>query len=72
MVGIGSAAIVLKDAGDQETFTKVKQLLTDLAADPANGIAAVLDKKAIDEMGGSPRGSLLGGYETRAFPSGRR
>jgi predicted AlkP superfamily pyrophosphatase or phosphodiesterase len=49
----GSAAIVLHDAGDQETLTKVEQLLTDLAADPANGIASVLDRKTIETMGGS-------------------
>jgi predicted AlkP superfamily pyrophosphatase or phosphodiesterase len=53
----GSAAIVLKDAADQETLTKVAQLLKDLAADPANGIAAVLDAKAMAAMGGSPRAS---------------
>ena len=54
----GSAAIVLKDAGDQDTVKKVEQLLKDLAADPANGIAAILDKKAIMDLGGSPRASF--------------
>jgi predicted AlkP superfamily pyrophosphatase or phosphodiesterase len=54
----GSAAIVLKDADDRETLTKVKNLLTELAADPANGIAGILDRKAIDEMGGSPRAAF--------------
>ena len=54
----GSAAIVLKDANDQETLTKVKDLLTELAADPANGIAAILDRKAIEQMGGSPRAAF--------------
>jgi predicted AlkP superfamily pyrophosphatase or phosphodiesterase len=77
----GSAAIVLNEANDQETLTNVKRLLTGLAADPANGIAAILDRKAIDEMGGSPRaafwvdmrpgfsiGSALTGPLTREIP----
>lgn len=50
----GSAAIMLKDAGDTATATKVEHLLRTLAADPANGIAAILDRARIAEMGGAP------------------
>lgn len=49
----GSAAIVLKEAGDQAAEAKTGQLLKELAADPANGIAAVLDRQAVARMGGS-------------------
>ena len=76
----GSAAIVLHDSNDQATITAVRKLLDELAADPANGIAAVLDRKEIAEMGGSPRavfwvdmkpgftvGSAMSGPLTRAL-----
>jgi hypothetical protein len=77
----GSAAIVLRDPNDQETLGVLRKLLDELAADPANGIASVLDKKAIEELGGSPRaafwvdmkpgfsiGSAISGPLTRAVP----
>jgi predicted AlkP superfamily pyrophosphatase or phosphodiesterase len=50
----GSAAILLKDPKDQPTRAKVEQLLRRLAANPANGIAQILDQKAITAMGGNP------------------
>jgi len=50
----GSAAILLKDPLDQATRVKVERLLRDLAADPANGISAILDRPAIAAMGGNP------------------
>jgi hypothetical protein len=50
----GSAAILLKDPKDQATRVKVEQLLRRLAADPSNGIAAILDRQAIAVMGGNP------------------
>lgn len=50
----GSAAILLKDPKDQATHAKVEQLLQRLAADPANGIARILDRKTIVAMGGNP------------------
>jgi predicted AlkP superfamily pyrophosphatase or phosphodiesterase len=54
----GSASIILKDPKDEATRGKVEQLLRDLAADPANGIAQVLDAKAIAELGGSPEAAF--------------
>ncbi len=50
----GSAAILLKDPKDEATRAKVEQLLRRLAANPANGIAGILDRKAIAAMGGNP------------------
>ena len=49
----GSAAVMLKDANDNATRTKVEQLLQKLASDPANGIAGVMDRKAIAALGGT-------------------
>jgi len=49
----GSAAIMLKDTADRATAAKVEQFLRTLAADPANGIAAILDPAKIAEMGGT-------------------
>ena len=50
----GSAAIMLKNADDKAVAAKVEQLLRTLAADPANGIAAILDRAQIAAMGGAP------------------
>jgi hypothetical protein len=50
----GSAAIVMKNTGDADARTKVKALLDTLAADPENGIAAVLNENEIREMGAMP------------------
>ena len=54
----GSAAILLKDPKDQATRAKVEQLLRRLAADPANGIAGILDRTAIAAMGGNPEAAF--------------
>ena len=50
----GSAAIVLKNPNDADARAKVKALLDGLAADPANGVAAILDENAIRTAGGAP------------------
>jgi len=54
----GSAAILLKDPRDEATRAKVERLLRDLAANPSNGIAAILDRKAIAAMGGNPQAAF--------------
>ena len=51
----GSAAIVLNNPNDAAARDRVKAFLDGLAADPANGIASVLDADAIAKMGGAPR-----------------
>lgn len=55
----GSAAIVLRDPKDESTRVKVKALLQSLAADPQNGIAQILDEKAIAELGGTPAAAFF-------------
>jgi len=48
----GSAAVMLAHPDDVALKAKVKALLDKLAADPANGIAAVIDRAAIAKAGG--------------------
>ena len=55
----GLAAIVLHDPSDQPTVEAVRMLLHTLAADPANGIAAVLERPAIEKLGGFPNASFV-------------
>jgi Type I phosphodiesterase / nucleotide pyrophosphatase len=55
----GSAAIVLKDPGDQATLREVQGLLGKLAADPANGIDQVLDAEELHKRGGYPNASFF-------------
>ncbi len=50
----GSAAIMLKNPADKAVATKVEHLLRTLASDPANGIAAILDREQVAAMGGAP------------------
>lgn len=50
----GSAAIVLKNDRDESARVKLRTLLTNLASDPDNGIAAILDRQAISKFGGAP------------------
>ena len=57
----GSAAIVLKDPGDQATRTKVRETLASLAADPAHGIDRVLEADLLHARGGFPTASFLVG-----------
>jgi predicted AlkP superfamily pyrophosphatase or phosphodiesterase len=47
----GMAAIMLHDPSDHATEQKVKAMLDSLAADPANGIAEILDRDAIRKRG---------------------
>jgi predicted AlkP superfamily pyrophosphatase or phosphodiesterase len=50
----GSAAVILKDPKDTATRAKVGELLHRLAADPANGIAQILEPAQIKAFGGRP------------------
>lgn len=50
----GSAAIVLRDPSNAEVRAKVVSLLKNLAGNPANGIAEILDRPAIERLGGAP------------------
>lgn len=68
----GSAAIVLRDPADAALRAKVEALLRSLQADPALGIAAVLDHDAVAAKGGSERAEwfvvFAPGYEMAARP----
>ena len=54
----GSAAILLKDPQNEAIRAQTEQLLHRLAADPANGIAHILDRKSIAAMGGNPQAAF--------------
>jgi predicted AlkP superfamily pyrophosphatase or phosphodiesterase len=55
----GMAAVMLHDANDAESVRQVGALLGTLAADPENGIAAVLDREEIKRRGGFPDAAFL-------------
>ena len=71
----GSAAIVLKHPDDEEARRRTRAVLDQLAADPANGIAAILDRAAIAQLGGTPRADfwvdLQSGVAVSGLLSGR-
>jgi predicted AlkP superfamily pyrophosphatase or phosphodiesterase len=52
-------AIMLHDAADGAVKQKVRALLQKLAADPANGIEAVLDAAQVAAAGGAPEASFV-------------
>ena len=58
----GSAAIVLARPGDAALQEKVATLLARLAADPANGIAAVADKAEVERRGAASEASFFVGF----------
>lgn len=55
----GMAAIMLHDPSDRQTEQQVKAMLDKLAADPANGIAQILDRDAIRKRGAFPNAAFL-------------
>jgi predicted AlkP superfamily pyrophosphatase or phosphodiesterase len=59
----GSAAIVLKDPNDLATLGEVRELLSKLAANPANGIDRVLDAEELHKRGGYPDASFFVGLK---------
>jgi predicted AlkP superfamily pyrophosphatase or phosphodiesterase len=67
----GSIAVVLKDPADAAARDQVRQLLTALASDPANGIDRVLDADALHRRGGFPTASFLVGLRP-AWRAGSR
>jgi hypothetical protein len=50
---------MLHDPSDTATSDKVHTLLTKLAADPNNGIEAILDQKQVAALGGVPHASFV-------------
>lgn len=57
--GGGSAGIVLHDSNDKATEEAVRTLLHELAGNPANGIAAILEKPEIEKLGGYPNATFV-------------
>ncbi len=55
----GMAAVMLHDANDHATEQQVKAMLDKLSADPANGIAQILDRDAIKQRGAFPDAAFL-------------
>jgi predicted AlkP superfamily pyrophosphatase or phosphodiesterase len=55
----GMAAIMLHDAKDGDAAKQTGELLRKLAADPANGIAEVLDQAQIRQRGGFPDAAFV-------------
>ena len=55
----GSAAIVMKDPNDTATLGEVRELLTKVAGDPANGIDRVLEADQLHKRGGYPTASFF-------------
>lgn len=69
----GSAPIVLREPGKAEVRARVKALLDQISADPANGIDRVLDKAAAAKLGGTQEAEFFvvfkPGYEIGADPT---
>jgi predicted AlkP superfamily pyrophosphatase or phosphodiesterase len=66
----GMAAILLRDPADTTTRDQVAALLAKLAADPANGIEAVLDHNAIAALGGFPDAAFLVTFKAGYYTGG--
>jgi predicted AlkP superfamily pyrophosphatase or phosphodiesterase len=70
----GMAAVVLHDPADRSIEEQTGQLLSSLAADPANGIDRIVSREAIGPLGGFPDAAFLivfkDGYYASASPAG--
>ena len=61
--GGGSTAVMLKNNHDEATRNKVRSVLQQLAADPANGIQRILDSTEARQMGGFPEAAFIVGMK---------
>ena len=59
----GSAAIMLKDPGDNDARTKVRQLLDQMLGDQDGGIARVLEPAEFKAAGGFPDAAFVVGLK---------
>jgi predicted AlkP superfamily pyrophosphatase or phosphodiesterase len=59
----GSFAVVLKDPKDAAVLRSVRDLLSKLAADPANGIDRILEADELHQRGGYPPASFFVGLK---------
>jgi predicted AlkP superfamily pyrophosphatase or phosphodiesterase len=58
-IGWGSGAVMLNKSGDAEARTAASAALRKLAADPANGIARIIDGAEAKRMGGFPDAAFV-------------
>jgi predicted AlkP superfamily pyrophosphatase or phosphodiesterase len=59
----GSAAIMIKDPGDNDAKAKVRQVLGHMLADPEGGIARVLESAEFKAAGGFPDAAFVVGLK---------
>ena len=64
----GMAAIMLHDPADAAIREKVRVLLNRLAADPANGMEAVLDPTQVAALGGFPEAAFVVTFRVGFYP----
>ena len=57
--GGGTVAVLLKDKNDSAIHAKVSDLLAKLSADPANGIAKIVEGEELRSSGGFPEAQFL-------------
>ncbi|HEX4948388.1 MAG TPA: alkaline phosphatase family protein, partial [Blastocatellia bacterium] len=55
----GSGAVMLRDPNDNEARAKTQEVLERLAADPANGIAKIINNTEARQMGGFPEAAFV-------------
>lgn len=53
----GTGFVILKNPADAAIAQKVRAILTEVAGDAANGVAAVLDREELRRLGADPRAS---------------
>jgi predicted AlkP superfamily pyrophosphatase or phosphodiesterase len=66
----GMAAIMLNDPNDRATEQQVHDMLTKLAADPANGIAEILNRDDIRKHGAFPGAAFLVVFQPGYYAGG--
>jgi predicted AlkP superfamily pyrophosphatase or phosphodiesterase len=59
VIGGGLCAVVLRDTSDAALLARIRATFTALAADPANGIGQIYEKREIAAMGGYRDAALL-------------
>lgn len=60
----GTAAVMLKDKNDEETRRKVREILQQLAADPANGIFKIYESEMVQALKGFPEAAFVVGTKS--------
>jgi hypothetical protein len=66
----GGGFVILRDPGNASLRDTVAGILQKLAADPANGILAILDRQALQKAGADPRASFFIDMRNGFYSSG--